>query len=394
MGKNGKNDGFAHLCKPLLEALRSFITGAAFIGVHAGLRRAIDAAKALKSVLEDDLLLETGVAIRGRRSGKFISKDTYRRRCYKVKGKCQSLKESMNQFKAKVNNRIAWRWMVMAGLGDPTTSTRSVESWCREFAIAEEEKMPISHTSVSAMRDTFGHILLEMSKQDATRYVQGAPHGFVVVRHLHDEATMRLRSKLPSPAAAPAAPALAAAPTAAPAPLAAPAALAQCPGPRSTHLCLYVSETNTAQPPGKVSLMPSQALFRGLPRDPRSLAMPAKVNPSQGWLDYVAAGRRAAREPDGPSWAANQEYWDRQQRQQQGHCQNCRSDQPSLHQCEDCYGIYCSFCMEYEFRHCTNCKWHRPDPEAGSFEPTSTADAVEQRTTAPLAPLDSESQGG
>ena len=175
-------------------------------------------------MLEEDLLLETGVAIRGRRSGKFVSKDTYRRRCYKVKGKCESLRESMNQFKTKVNNRIAWRWMVMAGLGDPTTSTRSVESWCREFAIAEEEKMPISHTSVSAMRDTFGHILLEMSKQDATRYVQGAPHGFVVVRHLHDEATMRLRSKLPSPAAAPAALALAAAPTAAPAPLAAPAA--------------------------------------------------------------------------------------------------------------------------------------------------------------------------
>ena len=118
--------------------------------------------------------------------------------------------------------------MVMAGLGDPTTSTRSVESWCREFAIAEEEKMPISHTSVSAMRDTFGHILLEMSKQDATRYVQGAPHGFVVVRHLHDEATMRLRSKLPSPAGAPAAPALAAAPAAVPAAFAAPAAGPAC----------------------------------------------------------------------------------------------------------------------------------------------------------------------
>ena len=225
MGKNGKNDGFAHLGKPLLEALRRFITGAVFIGgCHAGLRRAIDAAKVLQSVLEDDLLLETGVAIRGRRSGKFVSKDTYRRRCYKVKGKCESLRESMNQFKTKVNNRIAWRWMVMAGLGDPTTSTRSVESWCREFAIADDEKMPISHTSVSAMRDTFGHILLEMSKQDATRYVRGAPHGFVVVRHLHDEATMRLRSKLPHPAGAPAAPALAAASTAAPAPLAAPAA--------------------------------------------------------------------------------------------------------------------------------------------------------------------------
>ena len=72
MGK--KIDGLALLCKPLLEALRRFITGAgSFIGVHAGLRNAIDAAKALESVLEEDLLLETGVAIRGRRSGKFAS---------------------------------------------------------------------------------------------------------------------------------------------------------------------------------------------------------------------------------------------------------------------------------------------------------------------------------
>ena len=82
---------------------------------------------------------------------------------------------------------------------------------------------------------------------------------------------LRLRSKLPSPAAAPAAPALAAAPTAAPAPLAAPAALAQCPGPRSTHLCLYVSETNTAQPPGKVNLMLSQAPSAASPEIPGHL---------------------------------------------------------------------------------------------------------------------------
>ena len=97
MGKNGKNDGFAHLGKPLLEALRRFITGAVFIGgCHAGLRRAIDAAKVLQSVLEDDLLLETGVAIRGRRSGKFVSKSTLRRRCYKVNAKCESLRVGLD----------------------------------------------------------------------------------------------------------------------------------------------------------------------------------------------------------------------------------------------------------------------------------------------------------
>ena len=218
-------DGFAPLGQPLLRALRRFLIGAAAMtGAERELHRAISHAKALQTVLENDLLLEPELAARGRRPGPHVTKwNHWRRRYYKANAQCRSLSQSLEQFKAKTSKRIAWRWAVVAGLGDPTTSTRSVESWCREFAIADEEKIPISHTSVAAMRDTFGHILLEMNKQDVTRYVQSAPHGFVVIRHLHDEASMRLRSTLPSPAAAPAAPASAAAPAAAPAASSAPA---------------------------------------------------------------------------------------------------------------------------------------------------------------------------
>ena len=221
---------FAPLGKPLLAALRRFLIGAAgFSGCAAELRRAIPHAKALQTVLENDLLLETNLAGRGRRPGRYVSNRNWRRRYYKLSAKSQHLSKSLEQFQAKTDRRIAWRWAVVAGLGDPTTSTRSVESWCREFAIADAEKIPISHASVSAMRDTFGHLLLEMNKQDVARYVQGAP--FVVIRHLRDEASMRLRSTLPGPAAAPAAPAPPAAPASASAASATPAAAPAAPAP-------------------------------------------------------------------------------------------------------------------------------------------------------------------
>ena len=156
------SDGrFAHLGKPLLQALRRFLDGAAAAGSVAQSHRAIACAKELQTVLENDLLLETELAARGRRPGTDVSNLTWRRRCYKANAKCESLRKSLEQFKAKTDHRIAWRWAVMAGLGDPTTSSRSVESWCREFAIADEERAPISHASVCAMRDTFGHILLD-----------------------------------------------------------------------------------------------------------------------------------------------------------------------------------------------------------------------------------------
>ena len=120
------DDGFAHLGKPLLQALRRFLTGAATGCSAADLRRAIAPAKALQAVLENDLLLETELAARGRRPGKQVSKLTWRRRCYRANSKCESLRKSLEQFKAKTDHRIRWRWAVVAGLIDQAPTTRRV----------------------------------------------------------------------------------------------------------------------------------------------------------------------------------------------------------------------------------------------------------------------------
>ena len=119
----------------------------------------------------------------------------------------------MQDLKTRVSRSIATRWFVVAGLGDPATSTRSVESWCREVALGEADWTPISHASVSGARDAFGTLLLRMNQSDVQRYLQTSKRRFVLLSHQHDEATMRLRS---APAALPAA-APAARPAAAPA---------------------------------------------------------------------------------------------------------------------------------------------------------------------------------
>ena len=86
-------------------------------------------------------------------------------------------------------------WQVSAGLSDPNTSTRSVETWCREFNVdGNDAGPPLSHSYVSTLRSVFGQLLLDMNRADLTSFAQAASDGFLVIRHLHDEATMRLRS--------------------------------------------------------------------------------------------------------------------------------------------------------------------------------------------------------
>ena len=52
------------------------------------------------------------------------------------------------------------------------------------------------------VRNAFGELLRGINRQDVTQYAAGAADGFIVIRHLHDEASMRLRSDLPAAPAA------------------------------------------------------------------------------------------------------------------------------------------------------------------------------------------------
>ena len=128
------NPCFAHLGRPLLQALRRFLIDAAAVEGRTVLDRAIRGASDLQAILQRDLLLTTDVAASGRR-GKFAPNHIWSGRTRKAAWKLEQLRKSFDQFKAKTSNRVAWRWAVMAGLGDPHSSTRSVESWRRDFQL-------------------------------------------------------------------------------------------------------------------------------------------------------------------------------------------------------------------------------------------------------------------
>ena len=116
---------------------------------------------------------------------------------YRCNDKYRSLSKTVKELESKFHYCLSHHWVVSVGLSDPIASTRSVASWCREFAI-DVQQFPISHASVASVRDAFGNILLKMNREDAKRYGETAKSGFLVVRHLHDEATMRLRSEATS----------------------------------------------------------------------------------------------------------------------------------------------------------------------------------------------------
>ena len=205
-----------------MRSLRRFLAAAATFPGAPGLASSIEMATVLQNVIQRDLLPDPELAnpIPGRPRGGRTT-NSLKVGLHRAKSKARGLEKEIQDLKTRVSRSIATRWFVVAGLGDPATSTRSVESWCREVALGEADYKPISHASVSVTRDAFGTLLLRMNKSDVQRYLQTSKRRFVLLSHQHDEATMRLRSTLPPGAAAPAAP-----PAATPAapPAAAPAA--------------------------------------------------------------------------------------------------------------------------------------------------------------------------
>ena len=183
----------------LLKALRRFTLHSTAWPPSEHLRRAQAGATALLSILTDDL---AGPALQISAAGRFGRADTihqWRRKYYYIRRHLLDARKELDKLKG--GNRIGKHWLVVACLSDPRTSVRTVASWCHDFAI--DDAAPISYGTVSTVRNAFGEILRGINRQDISKYAVGVTDGFIVVRHLHDEATMRLRSDLPAaPAAA------------------------------------------------------------------------------------------------------------------------------------------------------------------------------------------------
>jgi len=183
--------------RQLAAALGRFVSCSPMWPRTAALACAEAHAQELLSILRTDLEQDLFVDTRGRRPH-ITTLAQWRRKFYNQNVKIKALRTQLSNFRP--SRRLGAHWLVNAGLSETRVSLRSVEAWCRDFAIGEGR--PLSYATVSQARDTFGQLLVAFNRQDMATYTDGITHGFVLVRHLHDEATMRIRSKLPAAPAA------------------------------------------------------------------------------------------------------------------------------------------------------------------------------------------------
>ena len=183
-----------------VRALRSLLQGfLEFFGTaekteSADVSDIFRCAKALEESLKQDF------EITYRRKWKNISIRQIQKKLQKANKQKEILQERLKkETAARVSGRIAHIWYVRTGLADPTFPLEALSQWCSHFPAAGTKA--ISSTYIAAVKDAFAEILKSPAKKTigisadnlkvASDLKTSEP---VIVRHLHDEATMKLRS--------------------------------------------------------------------------------------------------------------------------------------------------------------------------------------------------------
>lgn len=94
----------------------------------------------------------------------------------------------------RLNAIICDLWFVRSGLAPPNIPAQTLAAFLTDFP--KEEMQPISACYISRVRDAFAEIIKELKDQALITILdQGDPSASsVLIRHVHDEAAMRLRS--------------------------------------------------------------------------------------------------------------------------------------------------------------------------------------------------------
>ena len=102
----------------------------------------------------------------------------------------------------KINSRVTAVWCLRAGLSDPKHSLRSVSSYLADFA-DEAGQNPMGKTSVAQIRDGFAETIIRLNHREVSEaLLASGVSDTVCLHHVHDEASMRVRSSLQAQPAA------------------------------------------------------------------------------------------------------------------------------------------------------------------------------------------------
>ena len=103
----------------------------------------------------------------------------------------------------RVSNRIEPLWFVRAGLADPSIPMQTLRDIFFDFPIHAEQA--ISHTYISRVRDAFAEILKGLNRREAADMmfrsgleIANDDSLVLYIQHIHDEASMRMRSFAPN----------------------------------------------------------------------------------------------------------------------------------------------------------------------------------------------------
>ena len=125
----------------------------------------------------------------------------FQKRCQKLRSQNEKLKEELKSLSGeKYAGKIEMAWYVRTAFADPALSLQSLSHFCRDFGITE--KNTISSTRIGQAKDAMAEVLKSLAAQSISVAAAVQPCMSVdfgksqafVIRHVHDEACMALRS--------------------------------------------------------------------------------------------------------------------------------------------------------------------------------------------------------
>ena len=162
----------------------------------AHIERSIQKSRELIEVLRHDLNLD---AFKRRKLRSSLTVRQFQSRCAKLRHKCKKLQAEVDLIKGeKLAGRVQHVWCIRAGLAPPNIPPQSLSELCKDFGV--EEAKVLSRTYITQVRDAFTEMIkrgnvAELTFEASTIWQsQSGKAPAIIVSHLHDEASLKLRS--------------------------------------------------------------------------------------------------------------------------------------------------------------------------------------------------------
>ncbi len=169
------------------------------VAMGADVKRIVSAVKRARDCLRDELELAEPDQVASQ--GATQSHLARLRRQVRYQKERRVSAEDLLASDDRVGKRLQLIWFARAGLSNPATPVQRMEEFMAEFSRVEEKQ--ISHTYVARVRDCFAELIKHLNRQCLANLVKEtrakSPNcsSHVVIGHIHDEASMRVRSFLP-----------------------------------------------------------------------------------------------------------------------------------------------------------------------------------------------------